>query len=142
MTGSSLRGAVLDQRERLTALLGEPMYKLARRCARVMDDRVALEALLGDGLTGIARCKHLYVLDAGGVQVTDNITREGRDPAHFGRDRSSRPYLQGIVGTTDFKLSAAYISRNKKRPSLTAVQVIRDGEGGARRLSRRGLRPA
>ena len=40
-----------------------------------------------------------------------------------------RPYLQGILGPTDFKLSDAYISRNKKRPSLTAVQVLRNAQG-------------
>ena len=129
MTVSSLRNAISEQRERLTALLGEPMFKLARRCAEAMGERAALEALLRDSLIGIAGCKHLYVLDAAGVQLTDNVTREGDDPAHFGRDRADRPYMQGIIGVTDFKLSEAYISRNKKRPSLTAVQVIRDAEG-------------
>ena len=39
------------------------------------------------------------------------------------------PYLQGVVGSTDFKLSEAYISRNRKRPMLTAVQVVRDADG-------------
>jgi hypothetical protein len=37
--------------------------------------------------------------------------------------------MQGIIGTTDFKLSEAYISRNKKRPSFTAIQVVRDDKG-------------
>ncbi|MDH3355251.1 MAG: PDC sensor domain-containing protein, partial [Chromatiales bacterium] len=44
-------------------------------------------------------------------------------------NRMSRPYMQGIVDVTDFKLSDAYISRNKKRPSITAIQVIRDQDG-------------
>ena len=129
MTQSNLKDAILQQRERLTALLGEPMFKLARHCAETMGERAVLERLLSEGLAGIAHCKHLYVLDADGRQLTDNITRDGHDPAHFGRDRAARPYMEGIVGVTDFKLSEAYISRNKKRPSLTAVQVIRDSDG-------------
>jgi hypothetical protein len=77
----------------------------------------------------LPHCKHLYVLDADGVQITDNITQTGRDADHFGRDRMDRPYMEGIIGTTDFKLSEAYISRNKKRPSFTAVRVVRDKQG-------------
>ena len=113
----------------LTALLGEAMHDLARRCAEVIDSRIALETLLTNAFPAFSYCKHLYVLNADGIQLTDNITREGVDHAHFGRDRSDRPYMQDIIGTTDFKLSEAYISRNKKRPSLTAIQVIRNHTG-------------
>jgi hypothetical protein len=74
-------------------------------------------------------CKHLYVLAANAIQITANITREGRDASQLGRDRTGRSYMQGIVGVTDFKLSEAYISKNKKRPSLTAVHVIRNDAG-------------
>ena len=113
----------------LTALLGEAMHDLARRCAEIIDSRIALENLLTNAFPVFSYCKHLYVLNADGVQITDNITRDGVDHTHFGRDRSDRPYMQNIIGTTDFKLSEAYISRNKKRPSLTAVQVIRNQKG-------------
>jgi len=37
--------------------------------------------------------------------------------------------MQGLAPDEDFRLSHAYISRNKKRPSLTAVRVIRDDTG-------------
>ncbi|MFA7095562.1 MAG: PDC sensor domain-containing protein [Gammaproteobacteria bacterium] len=131
MSAVSLQESIRRQREALTALLGEPMHDLAARCAAVIGERRALETLLISARTQLPYCKHLYVLDADGRQITDNITRDGHDAAHFGRDRSSRPYMQGIVGSTDFKLSDAYISRNKKRPSLTAIQVIR-GTGGNR----------
>ena len=129
MTSSALQESIRHQREALTALLAETMHDLALRCARVMDDRAALETLLTEALSELAYCKHLYVMDAEGVQITDNVTRAGPDPSHLGRDRADRPYMQGIVGSTDFKLSEAYISRNKKRPSLTAVQVIRSCKG-------------
>jgi hypothetical protein len=129
VTASSLKESILKQRQMLTALLGKTLYKLAKECAAVITDRTALESLLTEALPKIAYCKHLYVMDANGLQTVDNITREGPDHSHFGRNRSERPYMQGILGSTDFKLSEAYISRNKKRPSLSAIQVIRNDEG-------------
>lgn len=126
---TSLQKTIRLQREMLTALLGEAMHDLATRCAEVIGNRVALETLLTNAFPVFTYCKHLYVLNADGKQLTDNITREGVDHSHFGRDRSDRPYMQDIIGTTDFKLSEAYISKNKKRPSLTAVQVIRNHKG-------------
>lgn len=123
---TSLQQSVLEQREALTRLLSKTLLRLSRRCPPIMDDQAALEALLESELPGIEYCKHLFVLDADGVQITANVTREGMDTKHLGRNRSDRPYLQQIVGHTDFKLSEAYISSNNKRPSLTAIQVIRD----------------
>ncbi len=131
MTTPTLEENIRLQRDMLTGLLAEAMHALALRCAEVMTVRAQLEGLLEQALPELAHCKYLYVLDADGVQLTDNITAQGHDPAHYGRHRMDRPYMQGIIGSTDFKLSEAYISRNKKRPSLTAIQVIRD-HGGRR----------
>ena len=80
MLVSGHKNAIIDQRDRLTALLGKPMFELAGRCAGVMDERASLEALLRESLAGISGCKHLYVLDANGLQLTNNITRDGDDP--------------------------------------------------------------
>ncbi|MEG3641124.1 PDC sensor domain-containing protein [Magnetococcus sp. PR-3] len=129
MLYSSLKESIRKQREELTALLGNTMYDLAKQCALDMPDRHRLEARLSDSIPNIPFCKHLFVTDARARQIIDNITRDGLDDRHMARDRSTRPYMQNIVGTTDFKLSDAYISRNNKRPSLTAVQVMRDPEG-------------
>lgn len=129
MPQTALRTATQKQREELTALLGPAMNALASACSDVFADRQAVEGLLSGALIGMPHCKHLFALDAGGHQFIDNITREGRDPSHYGRDRSQRPYVQGLAGSTDFKLSEAYISRNRKVPMLTAVQVVRDGGG-------------
>lgn len=125
----TLQATIERQREMLTDLLAQSLLRLARRCAPMIPDRQGLEQLLGSELSKLDYCKHLYVLDADGVQVTANITREGLDIEHLARNRSSRPYMQGIIGTTDFRLSEAYISRNQRRPSLTAVQVIRNVDG-------------
>ncbi len=123
---TTLRTAILKQREMLTSMISRAMRRLSRECVPLMADRAALEARLTQALDEIPDCKHLYVMDAAGVQIVANITRHGPDEAHFGRDRSKRPYMQGILGTTNFRLSEAYISRNSKRPSLTAIRLIRD----------------
>lgn len=126
---SNLKDTIRLQREKLTAMLGDEMHELAIKCAHQLAEREALESLLFNTLPKLSFCKHLYVLDADGVQLTDNVTQSGNDASHLGRNRMDRPYMRGIIGTTDFKLSEAYISRNKKRPSFTAIQVVRDGDG-------------
>ncbi len=128
-TATTLKDGIRLQHEMLTGLLGDLMQNLAQRCATVIEQRDKLESLLTDILPALPYCKHLYVMDWEGGQLTDNITQQGLDHSHFGRNRMSRPYMQGIVGVTDFKLSEAYISRNQKRPSVTAIQVIRDEKG-------------
>lgn len=124
-----LQKSILRQREILADMLAVSMLDMARRLRPLMADRAALEELLREELKEMEFCKHLYVLDEHFIQVTANVTRSGLDIAHYGRDRSRRAYMQGIVGTTDFKMSEAYISRNQKRPSITAVQVIRNPAG-------------
>lgn len=124
-----LKEQITTQRQLLQELLSASMKKTSERISVIMGNRDALEMLLLDELSNMLYCKHLYVLDANAVQVTANITREGRDVTQLERDRSERSYMQGIVGVTEFSLSDAYISKNKKRPSLTAVHVIRNKEG-------------
>lgn len=126
---SSLKETIRLQREKLTVILAAEMHELAIKCTHQLGDRDTLELLLFNTLPKLSYCKHLYVLDSEGVQLTDNVTQSGKDEDHFGRNRMDRPYMQGIIGSTDFKLSEAYISRNKKRPSFTAIQVIRDEDG-------------
>ncbi len=129
VSGIKLQESIDRQREMLTDLLTISMYKSARRLAPLMSNRYALEMLLVDEVRSMRFCKYLYVLDAGGTQVTSNVTREGVDRSQFARNRSYRNYMQDIVGTTDFRLSRAYISKNTNRPSMTAIQVIRDNSG-------------
>lgn len=126
---SNLKKAVYIQRQKLTAILSDEMHQLAVKCSDLLKNREKLEQLLTDALPHLNFCKHLYALDADCQQITYNITQTGNDAGHFGRDRTDRPYMQGIIGTTDFKLSDVYISRNKKRPSFTAIQVIRSIAG-------------
>ena len=126
---TTLKEGIRLQHKMLKELLGDIMFDLSQRCASLLSQREPLEALLIDILPTLPYCKHLYAMDSEGVQLTDNITQQGVDHSHFGRNRMSRPYMQGIIGITDFKLSDAYISRNTRRPSVTAIQVIRDERG-------------
>lgn len=129
MADTNLKAAVLKQREELAAMLAAATRELAAECRDLLGDREELEGLLTTALDGLSHCKHLFVLDATGMQFIDNITRDGPDPSHLGRNRADRPYMHGLIGSTDFRLSEAYISRNAKRPMLTAVRVIRDDAG-------------
>ena len=116
------------QREQLARLLNEPMRALAERCVGVWGDREGLNRVLRDGLDGIPHCTYVYCLDDRGVQLSDNVGREGPVDGHFGRDRSERPYMREPVPPWGFLLSDAYISLRQQRPSLTALQVVwRDG---------------
>ena len=121
-----LQRQVAQQRTIINETLRPQTVNLAIRCRPLLGDREALEHVMQEAMPSLPYCKYLFVLDADGRQITSNISRNSIQPDHFGRDRSGRPYMQGVDGSeTDFSLSGAYISRNKRRPSLTAVQVIR-----------------
>ncbi len=105
-------------------MLREPMVRLAQQCGPAWCDREKLNRILLDGFSGIPYCTYLYVVRTDGVQVSDNVTKDGLAPGHFGRDRSQRPYMQEPIPPWGFLLSDAYISLVAHRPSLTALQVI------------------
>ncbi|MGB0721956.1 MAG: PDC sensor domain-containing protein [Gammaproteobacteria bacterium] len=115
------------QRALLKDMLSEELLDLSKGIIPFMGSASALDDHLHALFSAIKHCKYVYVMDARGVQISGTVTRYGPDDEQRGRDRSSRPYMQHIhSGDTDFKLSQAYISKNKKRPSVTAVQRIRD----------------
>ncbi len=124
---SSWKESIYLQREQLGRLLHEPLARLAQKCLPAWGDRERLDEVLGEHFAEIPHCTSLYCLGTDGIQNCDNITAEGRDIAHFGRDRSQRPYMKEAVPSWGFLLSDAYISLLKNRPSLTALQLVRDG---------------
>ena len=63
------------------------------------------------------------------TQISDTISRDGTVANDLGRDRANRPYMNERVPSTGFLLSQAYISQRAKRPSLTAIQIVRDAAG-------------
>jgi hypothetical protein len=129
MTNSKLQESIERQRQILKGWLSSSLSILAEDCAQVWPQRDALEERLGSALCELPYCKYLYLLDAGARQITATVSRAGLIDAHRGRDRSRRPYLAEALAGSEFSLSAAYISQNAKRPSLTAVQTIHDEKG-------------
>lgn len=126
---SALQIAIKRQRTSLRDRLVSSLQSLANSCLKVWPDRGLLEARLGGALQTIPYCKYLYALDARARQITANVTRQGLDTAYFGRDRSQRPYMAEAIAGYRFSLSEAYISRNSRRPSLTAVQRMESAGG-------------
>ncbi|MBK1718243.1 PDC sensor domain-containing protein [Thiocystis violacea] len=125
----ALQTAVARQRMLLRGRLAGLLERLVLSCRAVWPERQALERLLIDAMTGLPSCKYLYVLDREARQLTANISPQGLLPEHLGRDRGDRPYLAEALAGERFSLSPVYISRNARRPSLTAVQRIEDADG-------------
>lgn len=118
--------SIYRQREELARMLREPIERVAQQLAPVWGDRSRTEAVLLGQFSSIPYCTSLYALDINGVQICDNIGRAGLVPGHLGRDRSQRPYMNEAVPAWGFLLSDAYISQSAHRPSLTALQILRD----------------
>ena len=127
--GKALQTAVARQRMLLSSRLSGPMRRLAKDCVSVWPERHALEKILEQGLELLPYCKYLFILDDKARQITSNISHQGLLPENFGRDRSERPYLAYAISGEKFSLSNAYISRNARRPTLTAARHILDQEG-------------
>lgn len=124
----NLQAGIAHQREALIGMLRKPLQQLAANCSQAWGDRTHLNELLGEALKSLPYCKHLYALDIHAVQISDNVSHEGLLEG-FGRDRSNRPYMGEIAPGTSLLLSDAYISLRERRPSLTALQVVRDPAG-------------
>jgi len=120
----TLQEAIQRQRQLLKGWLASSLSILAENCKEVWPDRQKLETRLIQGMEELPYCKYLYVLDSQARQLTANVTRTGLLESQFGRDRGDRPYLADALAGAEFSLSESYISRNARRPSLTAVHRI------------------
>ncbi len=107
-------------------MLHEPMAMLAEQCLHSWGNRERLNQAMRSAYANIPHCDFLYCIDHAGIQISDNIGRDGCNLTHFGRDRSQRPYMKEAMPPWGFLLSDAYISLRDNRPSLTALQVVRD----------------
>ena len=125
----ALKTIVTRQRMLLQGRLATALDRLVAPCRTAWPDRAALEGILLLALPGLASCKYIYILDAQARQLTANVSPQGLLPEHYGRDRSRRPYLAEALAGERFSLSPIYISRNARRPSLTAVRRIEDESG-------------
>ena len=125
-TRQTLQESISKQRDMLIGMLSDPLKRAAQKCSKVWGNREKMDDVLAQILQTMPYCKFLYALDTNAHQITDNISHEGLIEKDFGRDRSQRPYMNEVVPSSDFLLSAAYISLRAKRPSLTAIQIVRN----------------
>jgi len=126
---NTLADSIANQRDALKDMLRDPLARIARECSDAWNDRQKLDDVLTDALASLPMCKYMYALDTNAIQISDNISRDGLIEKDFGRDRSSRPYMNERVPSAGFLLSQAYISLRARRPSLTAIQNVRDASG-------------
>jgi hypothetical protein len=124
-----LQEAIHRQRQILKGWLSSSLAILAEDCLGLWPDRQALEARLLEGMNELPYCKYLYVLNVEARQITANASRTGLVEDQFGRDRRDRLYLAEALAGSPFSLSEAYLSRNARRPTLTAVQRIEGSDG-------------
>ncbi len=127
----TLQDSITRQREALKVMLQETLSQTALTCSRVWDDRAGLDAALARTLEQMPSCKYMYALDTNAIQVSGNVSRDGLIESDYGRDRADRPYMRERVPSAGFLLSQAYISMRARRPSLTAIQLVRDANGRA-----------
>jgi len=132
MQKGSIKESITQQREHLIAKLKTPLHSMAEACNSAWGNKEGLDNALIEALKQLPYCKYVYVLDSNAIQISDNISHNGIIEKDFGRDRSQRPYLNEVVPSTDFLLSEAYISLRAKRPSLTAIQIVRNAQGHMR----------
>ncbi len=128
---TSLEQSIATQRLTLNEVLADELRQTALSLVPHLQDVEQLDSELRALFANLEYCKYVYVLNPAGVQISSTINRYGADDEARGRDRSARPYVAHIHRPMPeaFKLSEAYISRNKKRPSLTAIQALFDAQG-------------
>ena len=127
----TLQESIAEQRDVLSKMLCDPLKHVAQLCSVVWGDRKLLDDALVQVLQTMPYCKFLYALDTNAIQISDNVSHEGLIREDYGRDRADRPYMNEVVPSTDFVLSGAYISLRAKRPSRTAIQIVRNQQGRA-----------
>ncbi len=128
-TQQVLQESIAQQRALLVGMLSDPLGRAAKSCSKVWGDREAMDLALAQILKTMPYAKFLYAMDTKSIQISDNISHDEVITHDFGRDRSDRPYMNELVPSSDFVLSTAYISLRAKRPSLTALQLVRNKEG-------------
>ncbi len=126
---STILDHVARQRQILKQFLSDSMSQLGQQCVPLMSEPEKLDELLQAHFKLSSYVKYLWVLDHSGRQLSATVSRKKLKEEQRGRDRVARPYMQRALKGDPFYLSDAYISRFRKRPSLTAVQTFYDEDG-------------
>lgn len=122
---TSAQQSIARQRDALAIFLHTPLRELAVSCANAWGDINAVEDIFSAGLKTLPYCNRLTAMNLDGIQLTAEIGASGADRDNQGSDRSLRPYMKNVLPSTDFILSESYISEHNRRPSITAVQIVK-----------------
>ncbi len=126
---STILDHIARQRQLLKQFLSDSMNQLGQQCAPLIHQPEKIDVLLQNHFKQYSYVKYLWVLDHSGRQLSATVTRKKLKEGQRGRDRVARPYMQRALKGDSFYLSDAYISRFRRRPSLTAVQTFYDEDG-------------
>ena len=126
---STILDHVARQRQILKQFLSDSMSQLGQQCIPLMSEPEKLDELLQAHFKLSSYVKYLWVLDHSGRQLSATVSRKKLKEGQRGRDRVARPYMQRALKGDPFYLSDAYISRFRRRPSLTAGQTFYDEDG-------------
>jgi hypothetical protein len=127
---STLKQSIKTQRDLLTKELSQSLQHLAKELSPLLKEgQGQIDDRLSNSCKDLPFCKHIYVLDPKGVQISSTLSHDKIYHDAYGRDRSNRPYMKNMFTGDDLELSDSYISKNKKRPSLTAIQIIKNDKG-------------
>lgn len=95
---------------------------------RGLGDRIRLNELLLEGFYRVPHRTFLYCLGTDGIWISDNVAETGLLSEHFGRDRSSRPYIP--LSLADAWIAASALEANailvQKGPEFDAVPVAQE----------------
>ena len=107
----SLKESIKKQREHLTKELGSSLQNLANQLIDILEDKEKVDQVVANACKQLSSCKHIYVVDTKGIQISSTLGRDKVYQNAYGRNRASRPYMQILQEDKDFVLSDSYISK-------------------------------
>ena len=128
MTKTAAQICIQQQRSDLENILSVPLRDISLHCADAWNEGLtALNNVLIRDISSLSYCRSIYLMDLNGQQISDTIDNDGEVLAFSGQDHSDQPYLNRVP-IVDFLLSESYISSQSRRPSISAIQIIRARE--------------
>ncbi|MFP4610507.1 MAG: PDC sensor domain-containing protein [Thiohalophilus sp.] len=125
---SAFKDRIAHQKQQLANLAAGPLAALAVEAPAVWQAPAQLDQVLLRGLRQLPHCHMLYAVDTHNILISANVEDGQLDTQWRGLDLSGRPYLNRTLPWQGFTLSGIYTSRHSRRPCITAMQAVRDGD--------------
>ena len=125
---TSAQARIQQQRQALGAILSAPLKNISLDVSNAWHSNLdEINNALYQGILLIPFCQSLYAMDLNGIQISNNISPQGIEEKAKSNDHSDQPFLIQVP-VIDFVLSEAYISSINKKPSITAVHLIKKND--------------